>query len=296
MRQVSTGTILFLSSIVMALAFAIFGINYFFYKYPGNNYFPDNIPFLVSVLILLNSGLHLYFPKENQLKKIGRELIYFFSIMCIIAFATNAVQLTPFPIIDPYLVLLEEKMKINMVSILAWTHNHPHFKYILSFIYDSLTYQMSILPLIVILFGKFHLIREFYFYLLCTVLIGFGFYYFFPTIAPASIIHSPYFLSEQMDTGLKFNQIHHHMIPTTNEGGLIALPSFHTIWAVLCVNLVREWPIICMLLLLNNILLIASCVLLGWHYVIDIIGGFIVLSISYFLLTIWTKNTKIRKS
>ncbi|MCW8443819.1 phosphatase PAP2 family protein [Fluoribacter gormanii] len=284
MYQVSSRSIVILSSLVLILSSIVFSINHFFYKYPGNNYFPEGIPFLALVLILLNLGLVLYFPKDNKIRQVGRELIYFFSLMCIIAIATNAVQLTPFPIIDPLINTLEECMDIRMEAILAWTHNHQKFKYLLGVIYDSLTYQMSILPLLIIITCRFHLIREYYFYMLSTVLIGFTFYYFFPTTAPASIINSPFFSPEQIDTGLKFRQIHHYINPTTNEGGLIAFPSFHAIWAILCVNLLREWPIACILLFIINLFLIASCVLLGWHYLVDIIGGFIVLLLSYCLL------------
>ncbi|PWY55329.1 hypothetical protein DGG96_12745 [Legionella qingyii] len=284
MYQVSSRSIIILSGLVLALSSIVFSINHFFYKYPSNNYFPEGIPFLALVLILINLGLVLYFPKGDKLRQVGRELIYFFLVMCLIAIATNAVQLTPFPIIDPLINTIEEHMDIHMEAILAWTHNHPQFKYILGVIYDSLTYQMSILPLLVIFTCRFHLIREYYFYMLSTVLIGFAFYYFFPTTAPASIINSPFFSPEQIDTGLKFKQIHHYINPTTNEGGLIALPSFHAIWAILCVNLLREWPIPCILLFIINLLLIASCVLLGWHYLIDIIGGFIVLLLSYYSL------------
>ncbi len=284
MNQVSSRSIIFLSGLVLVLSSIALLINHFFYKYPGNNYFPEGIPFLALVLILLNVGLVLYYPNDNKIRQIGRELIYFFSIMSFIAIATNAVQLTPFPIIDPFIVMLEEKMNIRMELILAWTHNHPQFKYFLGIIYDSLPYQMSILPLVIIATCRFYLIREYYFYLLCTALIGFAFYYFFPTMAPASITNSPFFSPEQIDTGLKFRQIHHYINPTTNEGGLIALPSFHAIWAILCVNLLREWPIPCILLFIVNLFLIASCVLLGWHYLIDILGGFIVLYISYCFL------------
>ncbi|MGL5741085.1 MAG: phosphatase PAP2 family protein [Legionella sp.] len=204
--------------------------------------------------------------------------------MSLIAFTTNAVQLTPFPTIDRSIITLEKYFHINMKAILIWTNDHPQLKYVLGVIYDILTLQMTILPLLIIVTCRFHLIREYYFHLLCTTLIGFGFYYFFPTTAPASVIHSSLFSPEQLDTGIKFRQIHHYIHPSTIDGGLIAFPSFHTIWAILCVNLLREWIVSCVLLLINNLLLIASCVLLGWHYLSDIIGAFILLFISYCLL------------
>lgn len=281
MNHVSPRCILSLSGIIFFFSLIILLTNHWVYQFQGNNYFPENIPLFALLLILINAGLSLCFLKESKPCQIGRELIYFLGIMVLIACATNAVQLTPFPIIDKHIIHLETQLHISMQTILNWTDEHPQFKNLLAIIYDSLPYQMSILPLLVIASCRVHLIREYYFLLLSTTLFGFGFYYFFPTTAPASMISSPLFSVDQIATGLKFNQIHHYINPTTNAGGLIALPSFHAIWAILCVNLLREWLIPCVLLAVMNTLLIASCVLLGWHYCTDIVGSIVVLLISY---------------
>lgn len=284
MRQISSRCIVLLSGLILLLSLFTLQINNYVYQFPGNDFFPENVPLLALLLILFNLGLRLYFPQTSKARIIGQELFYFFCIMCVIAFATNAVQLTPFPPIDQSIVDFEKRIHINMEAIVKWTNNRPQFKNILSIIYDSLTYQMSLLPLIIIFTCRIHLLRTYYFLLLCTTLLGFGFYYFFPTMAPASIMNSALFSADQIATGLKFQQIHHHINPTTNEGGLIALPSFHVIWAVLCVHLLREWRIPFLILMIINTFLIASCVLLGWHYCTDLIGSAVVLLISYYLM------------
>lgn len=290
MKQVPLRILNILGRLILLLSAVVFLINHFFYKYSGNNYFPQGVPGVALMLIFLNLGLIFCFEKGSKYRQIGEELIHFFCVMSVIAIATNAIQLTPFPTIDHLIVKLEEYFNIHIPLILEWTNNHPKFKYILAISYDSLTNQMTFLPLLIIFSCRFHLIREYYFYLLITTLIGFSFYYFFPTTAPASVINSSLFSSEQIDTGLKFNQIHHFINPTTLEGGLIALPSFHTIWAILCVNLIKEWPIPCFLLLLNNFLLIASCILLGWHYCSDIFLGLIILLMAYYFFRHWQTN------
>lgn len=273
-----------LSGIILFFSVFIILINFFIYQFPGNNFFPDNVLGLALLLILFNLGTNLYFKKNSKPCKISRELIYFFCIMVVVVIATNAVQLTPFPPIDQHIMTMEKKLHINMEAIMLWTNSHPQFKNILNWVYDSLPYQMSGLPILVILSCRFHLIREYYFLLLCTTLLGFGFYYFFPTAAPASVMNHSLFAEDQIATGLKFWQIHHYIQPTTNAGGLIALPSFHVIWAVLCVGLIREWIVPCVLLGLMNLLLIVSCVLLGWHYCTDVVGSVVVLLLSYWVL------------
>ncbi|MBN9231407.1 MAG: hypothetical protein BGO90_05860 [Legionella sp. 40-6] len=269
--------ILILAGLAILLSTTIQTINLIWHHYPGNNYFPDNVGWLFFLLLLIWMGLKLSFSQESTIPARGRELIYFFAIMSLIAFTTNAVQLTPFPTIDTQIITFEQRLHIDMAKIIAWTHTHPLIKRLLEFSYASIDYQLSLIPVVVILSGHISWLREFYYFLIVTVLIGFSFYYIFPTTAPASNILSPLFGADQLATGLKFTQIHQHIIPTTNEGGLIAMPSFHAIWAILCVYLIREWRLAASLLALNNLLLLLSCVLLGWHYPSDLIGSILVL-------------------
>lgn len=269
---------------ILTLSCIAFLVNHFIYHFPGNTFFPENFMTIPFVLLFLNIGISILFEPNSMARKIGKELIYFVLIMSLIAFATDAIQLTPFEPIDNYILPFEEFFHIDMPKILSWTNEHQHFKLILGLSYDSLVLQMSIIPLVVILCGKFEIIHDYYFLLLSTLLFGFIFYYFWPTTAPASIIHSPFFSPEQHATGLKFHQIHQHIVPTTNEGGLIALPSFHAIWAILCIYLVKDWPIIRVTLVIVNTALISSCVLLGWHYLIDIIAAFLLTWFCFYLL------------
>lgn len=280
-RSASTRSILYISIIILFLSFTAIAVNFFIYQYPGNNYFPPDTSYLLLTLILMYSGFLLQFGNASQLAAILKEIIFFFLVMSLIALATNAVQYTPFPTIDSYILAFEKSLHINFETLLAWPQKKPLIKKTLEFIYDTLPYQMTYLPLLVIAAKRNELIREYYFLLLFSTLIGFTFYYFFPTTAPASIIQNAYFNESQHATGLKFIQIHQHKQPTTLDGGLIALPSFHVIWAWFCVYLLKSWPIAFFIMLPVNLLLITSCILLGWHYPLDVLGGIVVIGITH---------------
>ncbi len=222
-------------------------------------------------------GGSLQFGKDGRFVRRVREIFYFFLVLVVIAFATNAVQYTPFQPIDKYLIAIEATLGINMQAIVGWTASHPRLQLLLAYIYDSLHLQMSILPLAVIIAGKFSYIREYYCLLLVTVLIGFIFYYYLPTMGPASFIASPYFMAEQYATGIKFTEIHRYIQPSTIEGGMIAMPLFSCDMGMALLYLVRCWRLVFILLLPINILLLASCILLGWHYPIDLLGSLLIL-------------------
>ena len=284
MQSKNTTASLVFTGLIVVFSLIVFLLNTFKYHFPGNYYFPENMLLLVLVLSLLNLGLFLCFGYHSIHTQKGRELTILFAIMSVIALATNAVQFTPFAIIDPQLLAADRAMHVDLLSLMTWTNQYPILKNMLIIIYDSLPFQMAILPLILIVFGRFSRLRNYYFLMLFTTLLGFSFYYFFPSVAPASTIGGSLFARDQFATGLKFHEIHHWISPTTIEGGLIAFPSFHVIWAVLCVYLLKQWFIPFVLLLIINVLLVASCVLLGWHYFVDVLGGLLLLLLGFFCL------------
>ncbi|MBA2710275.1 MAG: phosphatase PAP2 family protein [Tatlockia sp.] len=272
---------LLISVLICLLSVIALIVNYFGFQFSGNDYFPPGSCVIAAILIITWLGTYLLFDINHACFKIMREMVYFFLLFALIAFATNAVQLTPFEPIDIFLIKLDRSFGIESEAIIAWLSNKNWLKSVLGLSYDSLPMQMAYLPLILIVARKFNYLREFYSLLLITTLFGFVFYYFWPTLGPASAIGSPYFTTYQYATGIKFTEIHNHIQPTTAEGGMIAMPSFHTIWALLCLRLSRCFSIIFFLLLPLNLLLILSCVLLGWHYFIDLIGSMVVLVAAY---------------
>lgn len=267
--------------LILLFSGAVFLANYLWFHFTGNNYIPAGALEAGICLFSIYSSIRFVFKKNHYLCRMIQYIFLLYLAMGVIAIFTNAVQLTPFAPIDKQILDFERFIHIDMTKIIAWTAGHRWLQYILVQIYDSLPYQMVIFPLALALSGKFARLDEYFFLLLSSALTGFTFYFFLPTTAPASIISSPFFSQEQYATGLKFMEIHHYQLPSTTEGGLIALPSFHVIWAWFCIYIVRCWTFVFALILPVNILLMISCVLLGWHYPVDIAGALLVILISH---------------
>jgi membrane-associated phospholipid phosphatase len=197
-------------------------------------------------------------------------------------YATTAVQLTPFKPIDQFLLKIDLLLHFHAAKIMETLYNHPIFvKFFLYKAYNFLNYEVLLLPAFLIFFRYFNVLKEFIFYVLITLLIGYLIYYFFPTTAPASILYSPHFLPEQLNTGKKFYELHHYISPESGAGGLIAMPSFHVLWALICQQSTWHLKWLWLILLPLNILIILAALLLGWHYLADILGSACILGIAW---------------
>ena len=253
--------IIFAALLLILLSIGALSVNYFIYQYPGLSYAPPNARAVAYTLLLMYIGVFLQFGKSSLQVRMLNEVVFFYVVIAIIALATNAIQFTPFPTIDHKIVTFETLLHINMGDMISWTHNQPLFKKLLEFAYTTLTYQIAYIPLIIIAARRWNQIREYYFLLLVA-------------------------------TGLKFKELHQHIPPSTGEGGLISLPSFHIIWGWFCLYILRGWPVWFGIMLPVNILLIVSCVLLGWHYPIDILGSVLVIFTSHYLYYFYTARIK----
>ena len=276
-RTFTTIVLLFIVCSSIAL-----GVNATYFHYPGNYYYPKQTPWILMILSLIYGGLCLQYGKDSPATQKIREILFLFLSMALIIIGCTAIQYTPFPPIDKHILEWGQWMHIDLAKLVPGSSTHPTLYHCMDVLYESLAYQMTYLPLLLILFGHFKRMHEYYFLLLLTAFIGYAFYYFFPTTAPASVIDSPYFTEAQRATGLKFAQIHAHIKPSTYRGGMVAFPSFHVIWAWLCAYLIRDWRFAFALLLTLNTAIAFSCVLLGWHYILDVIASIAVLGMAHY--------------
>ncbi len=282
--------ILFL--LILIVSIAMFCVNRFWYRFPGLFYFEPSFLGCAIFLFMVYFGLKLQFGLSHDLGilKMIRAANLYAGIMVVILFATSAIQYTPFSLIDKKILMIEHYFHVDLQASIEWLGKKGTIRSVVNAIYDSLTYQLIIIPLWVLCWRKYETLYNFYCLALTSWLIGSLIYYFFPTAGPASVIDSSFFSESQRATGLKFWQLHHYIQPVTADGGLIAMPSFHVIWAWLCVYLLRPWPVLYVLCGAMNIILVAACVFLGWHYFLDVVGSAITLFISHYLLRVCYKR------
>ena len=76
-------------------------------------------------------------------------------------------------------------------------------------------------------------------------------------------------------------QIHQNYPLSFNTLKLVAFPSFHTIWSILILFLIYNYRYLFYILLIINCSIILSTVLLGWHYLSDVLASFVVCGLSY---------------
>ncbi|EKD77782.1 MAG: hypothetical protein ACD_42C00176G0001, partial [uncultured bacterium] len=240
---------IYISLILLSFLFSatLFFLNHVDFHYKITALFATNLTSLtwLQAVSLLLFGLVFLFYSMYIRSDSPRSSTFiwglglFFWSACASIIVTNAIQITPFPPIDSLLVTVDHSISVSTSALMKWTHDHPYFHKLFNFTYFGLVVELFAIPLLLTLFCARKSLSIFYIAQVSSMIVGSAIYFFFPTMAPSGIIHSPYFSHMQHDTSMRFYQVHHFLKPTSDDGGLIAFPSFHVIWAILLTNACR---------------------------------------------------------
>lgn len=241
------------------------------------NYFDLTMVRGLIVLCLICAGLYFFRQPFRRLTLFFNGFTLYYFILALYLFFSMCVALTPFAPIDPWLVKIDNALGYHQVAVLAFVYRHPWLQHILWIAYNSILFQLIIIPAGICCLQNRKRLYELLLMYLTTGIVGDLIYYFWPTMAPASQFHSGYFILQENETWIKFYDLHHYLLPKLTDGGLIAFPSFHVIWSMLLLYALRGYRYIFYPMLIIDIILICACVMLGWHYVTDVIGAFVIL-------------------
>lgn len=269
-----------LCALTLLLAGVYTLINLLTLQYPGIFYLPSRWAALIIPIVAMTIAAMVIRKDSPRAAYVIGSCGTYFIIFVSLTLLSSGIQFTPFPRIDHYLVTTDNALGFNSLAVLNWTYAHAHIKHLFQFAYDSISLELFVLPIVLAFLLDREWLNRYFLTVIFSFLIGTTIYYFFPTGAPVSVFHSSHFTQDQHDTFLKFYQIHHYLKVTTDQGGMIAFPSFHVIWATLVTYAYRRRKYLFYPLALYNVIVIASTVFLGWHYLTDVIGGLMIAAIS----------------
>lgn len=274
-----------LSALILIESVLLLLCNHWTHQYQGVRYIDPRMFLLFpAVLIILSLAyiLRIDMPRTFGFFKGIWQL--FVCSFCLMVFCT-AIQYTPFPLIDETLLRIDRLLGFSSVQVVTWIYHHPSAQKFFKLAYSFLWVELPLTPLILGLLRDKNAQEKFFIAIYISVLIGFNIYYFFPSTVPAHVAPSPYYLSDPLRFVMQFMEIHQHKPMTVQIGALIDFPSFHVIWGSLCVCAFYRYRLIFYPLLIINIFLVLSTLALGWHFLLDVIAGFIIAAIA-----IWAAN------
>jgi hypothetical protein len=243
-----------------------------FHHFTGVSYFPRLFaPLPIAALMCLWIAANM--RGRARAAGIIADLSLYALAMVVMAALTTGAQYTPHAPIDAALARWDASLGWDGPAVLHWVAQRPALRRFLDVCYMSTDLQLALAPLAAALAPDRRRSRVLVHAMIYSLLAGTLIYWFFPSSGPAGAYGSADFAPLQRLTSQKFAWVHSFQPGATIAGGMIAFPSFHVAWSVLVVDAARAsrrlfWPALAL-----NCVVVASTVLLGWHFLVDAPAG-----------------------
>jgi membrane-associated phospholipid phosphatase len=187
-------------------------------------------------------------------------------------------------LVDPRLAQWDQMLNFDWPAVFLWVKNHRLLDVMLAAAYKSALPQICLVILYLALADRHERLSEFNGVLVVALLVTIVVSGFFPAAGPfkyySNIVHadiSPLTQFEPLRDGSL------RIIDLRNSQGLISMPSFHAILAILFIFTTRGTRIFIPTAILNAVVL-ASTPTCGGHYLVDLFGGAVTVAI---VIVLW---------
>lgn len=199
------------------------------------------------------------------------SLIILFSLTA--SFFSYLLVSTDAPLIDNTLAAWDHLLGFDWPKVYLWTKQRPHLDHALALAYSSVLPQIATVVVYLSFTGRREQLAEFNAAFILSFLMTSAVSVYFPAAGPAKfyqgIVHADVSLLSHFEP-LRDGTLRVYDVKTAQ--GLVSIPSFHTVMAILLTYAMRRTRIFPVFLALN-IAVIASTPTQGEHYLVDLIAG-----------------------
>jgi membrane-associated phospholipid phosphatase len=241
----------------------------------------------------------VYYCSLRYLKQHTRTCEFVLCILYTLAFLyfnlmiCAGAMITPSPwLLSKQLLHADLWLGFNQLPLILWTKNHPTIEQALNFAYGSWTVQLFFLPLILVFCRQYQAYKQWFTAGMLAMLIVCLIYYIWPSLPPAYVFTQKIFHSGCYQCINRYFLIRQFQEYNVGLCGLIVFPSCHIIFATFNTYYLRKVRWLFYPLLALNLLLAASTIMMGMHFLVDVIGGFAVAALCIYCAERWSKQRR----
>ena len=235
------------------------------------------------VLLAVISLFYWYTGRDRRIMEFahfGAQLLSLYALLMLLSYLAVS---TDAPLADRAFDAIDKALGLDWIAWTEWVNAHPGVSWCLSIAYGSLSIQALIAYVYNVHTRSSWRNSEIWWVTFISALITIAGSAAFPASNPYvyyALSNGDTFLHYQHFLGLRDGTM--HIIGFTDAQGLIQLPSFHTILAIMLTYNMRYNRWLFTIFFALNGVLILSCPTEGSHYFIDLIAGAVVAA-----ATIW---------
>jgi len=244
-----------------------------------------NVPLGYFICLAAPLTLVAYWQARQRLdmREGALALMWAVTVLFSVLLAVDVCGRADMPLQDANLVRIDQALGVNVPALAQWAVHHALGRAI------NATYSLLVsflLPLAILapaLFGRWIAARELVAGNLVATIIGFAAFAAFPAIGPWYGYHLPPPGPGQAACQAELLLLRAPGAFSPHTAGIVCFPSFHVVWAMLCARALSTFRLLRIPVTLFAGVIVLSTLTTGWHYFVDVLGGFGVASISMWI-------------
>jgi hypothetical protein len=229
------------------------------------------------MLLILISLFYFYTGRDRRIMEFahfGARLLSLYALLMTLSYLAVATDL---PLVDRVFDSMDKSLGLDWVAWTLWVKAHPRIKLLFFIAYESLPFQALVCYIYNVHTRASWRNSEIWWITLISALVTIAVSAAFPASNP--------YVYYDLNSGENYLHIQHFLrlrdgtmrvIGLTDAQGLIQLPSYHTVLAIMLTYNLRHSRWFFWTALLLNSVLILSCPTEGSHYFIDLFAGAVV--------------------
>lgn len=246
---------------------------------------PDYLlTFGAAIFLACISRFYSYTGREQRIMEFahfGAQLLALYALLMMLSYLAVS---TNTPLVDDTFDVMDKSLGMDWVTWVEWVRSHPRVQLVLVIAYASLPIQGMFCYIYNIHTREFWRNSEIWWITLIAAIITIAGSAAFPATNPYvyyGLENPDYFVHMQHFLGLRDGTM--RLINFMDAQGLIQLPSFHTVLAIMLTYNLRRNRWFFLIAVVINATLILACPTEGCHYFVDLFAGAAVAA-----ATIWT--------
>jgi membrane-associated phospholipid phosphatase len=176
---------------------------------------------------------------------------------------------------DALLARIDRALGLEVPQVLRFMEGHATLKRVLDVSYDVLLPFMTIAIILPPLCGHMERAKEYLVAGVISAALGLSLFALMPAVGPWTQYAYPLRPDQERCAEIltSLRTQHEPTLVFSNTDGIVALPSFHTILALLAAFALWKIPYVRWPAALLALAIIVSTMTTGWHYLVDVIAG-----------------------
>jgi hypothetical protein len=241
---------------------------------------------LVLSFVIFAIGWLFYLWRRNIGAFVFTEALSFLIVFSMTACVLDYLMLSSskkFPLVDRHLSQIDHALGFDWIATFTWVKAHPTLDHILNFAYGCWTPEWVVLPAL-LAYREDGRARELISLGVISIIVMMP----LTAVLPALSAY-PYYMPMQ---ALRFDWVQHIMalragimqtLDLNDMTGLVSVPSFHTVGAVLFMYACRNIKFLFPVSVVLNTTIIVSTITAGSHHLVDILAGLLLVGVTIHL-------------